>query len=193
MRSRCSRTTPRKTSSETRSVSDGLRKTRSVFRTSMKKADSSASGFTAHFARHSTIPRRSLRSRLAGLAVGVVRETAPCAVFRDVARILRILAACRTTSGNVVRTLRVLTASGKSLISRNDERALLSRTKTPRSARRMLAQCTSLKKCLQILCVTVSGRYGGPSYHPELSQSEIRQMLVRWQVSSTPNPENPFA
>ena len=37
---------------------------------------------------------------------------------RDVARIHRILAACRTSSGNVVRTRRVLTASGKSETSR---------------------------------------------------------------------------
>ena len=41
---------------------------------------------------------------------------------RDGARIRRILAACRTSSGNVGRTRRVLTASGKSSISRTDER-----------------------------------------------------------------------
>ena len=38
---------------------------------------------------------------------------------RDGARIRRILAACPTLSGNAVRTRRVLTASGKSPISRN--------------------------------------------------------------------------
>ena len=45
---------------------------------------------------------------------------------RDVARIRRILAACRTSSGNVVRTQRVLTASGKSPISCNGEKRVAS-------------------------------------------------------------------
>ena len=45
---------------------------------------------------------------------------------RDGARILRILAACRTQSGNVVRTRSVLTARGKSSISRTDERRIAS-------------------------------------------------------------------
>ena len=46
--------------------------------------------------------------------------------FRDIVRILRILAACRTWSGNVVRTRSVLTASGKSSISLTDERCMAS-------------------------------------------------------------------
>ena len=37
-----------------------------------------------------------------------------------------MLAACRTSSGNVVRTRRVLTASGESSISRDDERRVAS-------------------------------------------------------------------
>ena len=43
---------------------------------------------------------------------------------RDVARIRRTLAAYRTSSGNVVRMRRILTASGKSPISRNVGRTL---------------------------------------------------------------------
>ena len=53
---------------------------------------------------------------------------------RDVARIRRILAACRTTSGNVVRTRRVLTARGKSSISCNDERRLAEPSFEPRAS-----------------------------------------------------------
>ena len=60
--------------------------------------------------------------RCPGLAV--VRERAT--LSRDGARIRRILAACRTSSGNVVRTRRVLTASGNSPISRTDARRVAS-------------------------------------------------------------------
>ena len=66
---------------------------------------------------HSHGPRR--RSRLAARgSLSSERAT----LSRDGARIRRILAACRTQSGNVGRTQRVLTASGKSSISRTDER-----------------------------------------------------------------------
>ena len=73
-------------------------------------------------------PPRTARShgsrRLRRLAARDSLSFERAELSRDVARIRRILAACRTWSGNVVRTRRVLTASGKFSISRNDERRL---------------------------------------------------------------------
>ena len=80
--------------------------------------------------RGTALPSRSRRGhRLAARSPGLRRRRRLAArdslsfvravLSRDGARIRRILAACRTSSGNVVRTQHVLTASGKSSISRN--------------------------------------------------------------------------
>ena len=83
-------------------------------------------------------PRR--RNRLAARdSLSFERAT----LSRDVARIRRILAACRTSSGSVVRTRRVLTASGTSPISRTDERRLREPSFDPRASVALLPVVSS--------------------------------------------------
>ena len=105
-------------------------RTRSVPRT----APDSAGGFPSRAVR--SVPllpvRHSAITDGACFSSSIERAT----LSRDVARILRILAACRTWSGNVGRTRRVLTASGKSPISRNDETAKPFRTTFERRRKR---------------------------------------------------------
>ena len=84
-------------------------------------APDSAGGFPSRAVR--SVPLLPVRHSATISGARFLSSFERATLSRDVARIRRILAACRTSSGNVVRTRRVLTASGKSEISRNDETA----------------------------------------------------------------------
>ena len=132
---------------------------------------------TARGARRSPVRGPSLRSAPRYCSLSFERAK----LSRDVARIRRILAACRTSSGTVVRTPRVLTASGKSPISRTDERRIASFE--PRSSLRCSAcvavlsgagLALSLRQAIDFLtgCPWRTERASGARRCPDLASRE---------------------
>ena len=108
---------------------------------------------------------------------------------RDGARILRILAACRTSSGNVIRTQRVLIASGTSPIARNvgrTQRVLIASGKSP------IARNVGRTQSVLIVITVPMYRYDRPQSGCRSGTDSQQSLSVRQDPAGQPAETDPL-